>query len=218
MWDETTLGDDVLKMRTNDIIQLTRMIDNEIRMMAAELNMLANDNEIQRIKIRENNEKIRKNAVVPYLVSNIVEILEVDMDDEDKDGSAKLIDTQPKGKSAVIKTSARQTIFLPAIGLVSAETLTPGDLVGVNKDSFVILDTIAQEYDSRVMAMEVDERPTEKYSDIGGLDKQIQELVEAVVLPITQKEKFINMGIHPPKGCLMYGPPGTGKTLLARVS
>ena len=32
-------------------------------------------------------------------------------------------------------------------------------------------------YDARVKAMEVDERPTEKYSDIGGLDQQIQEVV-----------------------------------------
>ena len=31
-------------------------------------------------------------------------------------------------------------------------------------------------YDSRVKAMEVDERPTEQYTDIGGLDKQIQEV------------------------------------------
>ena len=31
-------------------------------------------------------------------------------------------------------------------------------------------------YDSRVKAMEVDERPTEQYGDIGGLDKQIQEV------------------------------------------
>ena len=31
-------------------------------------------------------------------------------------------------------------------------------------------------YDSRVKAMEVDEKPTETYSDIGGLDKQIEEV------------------------------------------
>jgi ATP-dependent 26S proteasome regulatory subunit len=46
-------------------------------------------------------------------------------------------------------------------------------LVGVNKDSYLILDTLPAEYDSRVKAMEVDEKPTEDYSDIGGLDKQV---------------------------------------------
>ena len=44
----------------------------------------------------------------------------------------------------------------------------------MNKDSYLILDTLPPEYDSRVKAMEVDEKPTEDYSDIGGLDKQIQ--------------------------------------------
>jgi len=65
--------------------------------------------------------------------------------------------------------------------------------------------------------MEVDERPTETYTDIGGLEKQIEELVEAIVLPMEQADKFKTLGIKPPKGCLMYGAPGTGKTLLARA-
>merc|ERR1711988_1878783 len=65
--------------------------------------------------------------------------------------------------------------------------------------------------------MEVDERPTDQYSDIGGLDKQIQELIEAIVLPMTHKERFESIGIQPPKGVLMHGPPGTGKTMMARA-
>lgn len=90
-----------------------------------------------------------------------------------------------------------------------ADKLKPGDLIGVNKESYLILDTLPAEYDSRVKAMEVDERPTETYTDIGGLDKQIEELVEAIVLPMKHAEKFKTLGIRPPKGCLMYGPPGS---------
>ena len=97
----------------------------------------------------------------------------------------------------MIKTSTRQTIFLPVVGLVDPAKLQPADLVGVNKDSYLILDMLPAEYDSRVkvrlrleppladckltflrQAMEVDEKPSEEYSDIGGLDKQIQEVCQ----------------------------------------
>lgn len=77
---------------------------------------------------------------------------------------------------------------MPVIGLVDPEDLKPGDLVGVNKDSYLILDKLPAEYDSRVKAFELDEKPTEDYNDIGGLDKQIEELIEAIVLPMTHKE------------------------------
>lgn len=43
------------------------------------------------------------------------------------------------GKGAVVKTSTRQTVFLPIPGLVRASELTPGELVGTNKDSYIIL-------------------------------------------------------------------------------
>ena len=55
----------------------------------------------------------------------------------------------------MIKTSTRQTYFLPVIGLVEPEKLKPGDLVGVNKDSYLVLEELPAEYDSRVKAMEV---------------------------------------------------------------
>lgn|SRR3990167_7104859 len=50
-----------------------------------------------------------------------------------------------------------------------------------------------------------------------GLEKQINELKEAVVLPLTHKDLFEEIGIQAPKGVILYGPPGTGKTLMARA-
>merc|ERR1719235_1544819 len=168
-------------------------------------------------KTKDNTEKIKLNRQLPHLVANVAEILDLEPEEDDEDGATQDIDMQRKGKSLVVKTTTRQTIFLPVIGLVDAEDLKPNDLVGVNKDSYLVLDKLPAEYDSRVKAMEVDERPTDTYSDIGGLDKQIIELKEAIVLPMTHKERFETIGIIPPKGVLMHGPPGTGKTMMARA-
>ncbi|PSN51752.1 26S protease regulatory subunit 7 [Blattella germanica] len=57
--------------------------------------------------------------------------------------------------------------------------------------------------------MRVEEKPDVTYSDVGGCKEQIEKLREP--------EKFVNLGIEPPKGVLLFGPPGTGKTLCARA-
>merc|ERR1712169_93340 len=62
-----------------------------------------------------------------------------------------------------------------------------------------------------------DKAPSESYADIGGLEDQIQEIKEAVELPMTHPELYADIGIAPPKGVILYGPPGTGKTLLAKA-
>ncbi|PRT55086.1 26S protease regulatory subunit 6A [Wickerhamiella sorbophila] len=192
------------------------LLNNDLQVMRTEFQRLSHERNTMQDKIKDNQDKIEQNKQLPYLVSNIVELLDVEANDAGEGANVDLHAART-GKSAVIKTSTRQTVFLPLVGLVSPEDLKPGDLVGVNKDSYLVLDKLPAEYDSRVKAMEVDEKPTETYSDIGGLDKQIEELDEAVVSPMRQAEKFKSMGIKPPKGALMYGPPGTGKTLLARA-
>ncbi|KAJ1672352.1 26S proteasome regulatory subunit 6A [Coemansia sp. RSA 1836] len=208
-----------IKRSSNDeISSRTRLIENEIRVLKSEHHRLTHEQQMMVGKIKDNRDKININKQLPYLVSNVVEILDINPDcEEEEDGANIDLDSQRKGKCAVIKTSTRQTVFLPVIGLVPSNELTAGDLIGVHKDSFLILEKLPAEYDPRVKVMEVDEKPTEDYTDIGGLDKQVEELVEAIVLPMTHAERFKKLGIRPPKGVLMYGPPGTGKTLLARA-
>ncbi|KAH9308471.1 hypothetical protein KI387_036382, partial [Taxus chinensis] len=210
--------DELSSMTTEELIRGARLLDTENRILKDEVQRTTLELDATKEKIKENQEKIKLNKQLPYLVGNIVEILEMNPEEEaEEDGANVDLDSQRKGKCVVLKTSTRQTIFLPVVGLVDPDKLKPGDLVGVNKDSYLILDTLPSEYDSRVKAMEVDEKPTEDYNDIGGLEKQITELVEAIVLPMTHKESFEKLGIRPPKGVLLYGPPGTGKTLMARA-
>ncbi|QDZ20195.1 regulatory subunit P45 of 26S proteasome [Chloropicon primus] len=211
------IDEEILRMTADEISRRTRLLENEIRVLKDESTRLSLDLSSTKEKVKDNKEKIKFNKQLPYLVGNIVEILDANAEDEEEDGASADLDAKRTGKSVVLKTSTRQTIFLPVVGLVDPETLKPGDLIGVNKDSYLVLDTLPPEYDARVKVMEVDEKPTEDYSDIGGLDKQIRELVEAIVLPMTHKKHFENLGIKPPKGVLLYGPPGTGKTLIARA-
>lgn len=196
-----------------EIANRIKLFDSNIRAMKNEEKRLGHEIKNINARVKENQEKIKLHKQLPYLVSNIVEVLDVEAEENEGEETA-----QPATeKAVVIKTSTRQTIFLPIPGLVDTQELKPSDLVGVNKDSYLILEKLPAEYDSRVQAMEVDERPTEEFTDIGGLEKQIEELREAIVLPISHKDKFKNLGIRPPKGVLMHGPPGVGKTMMARA-
>lgn len=115
------------------------------------------------------------------MVANVSELLDVEDDEEEgKEGSGfaiKQTESQKTTKKAlVIKTTGRHTIYLPVLGMVEPEDLKPGELIAVNKESFVVYEKLPAEYDSRVKAMEIDERPEEGYGDVGGLEKQLQEL------------------------------------------
>ena len=79
------------------------------------------------------------------------------------------------------------------------------------------MDIITSEKDPLVSGMEIDEKPSITYDEIGGLKDQVLETVETVELPLKNPKIFEEVGITPPKGVLFYGPPGTGKTLLAKA-
>jgi transitional endoplasmic reticulum ATPase len=59
--------------------------------------------------------------------------------------------------------------------------------------------------------------PNVTYEDIGGLDRELEQVREMIELPMRHPELFQQLGIEPPKGVLLHGPPGTGKTLIAKA-
>lgn len=198
----------------NEINHKINQIELQINQTHTNYRRMQNEKGRMEDEIRSNTEKIRLNRTLPFLVAHVIETLKLDENDS-TDG----LPQSGEAKSAVVKTTTRETVFLPVTGLVQASDLQPSDMVGLSKDSYLIFEKLPQHFDSRVKAMEVDSKPTETYDQVGGLEKQIQELKEAVVYPLMSptRERIQKLGIQPPKGVLLYGPPGTGKTMLARA-
>lgn len=112
-----------------------------------------------------------------------------------------------------------------------AENVAPADIeegmrVAVDRNKYQIHIPLPPKIDSSVTAMQLDEKPDVTYSDVGGCKEEIQKLKEIVETPLLhvgflspspcppfkkflyllQPEKFIKLGIDPPKGVLLYGP------------
>jgi proteasome regulatory subunit len=83
--------------------------------------------------------------------------------------------------------------------------------------NLAIVRVLSKSFDVRARVMELIESPDIDYNMIGGLHKQIEEVIETLELPLTNPQLFIDVGVEPPHGILLYGPPGTGKTLIAKA-
>ncbi|KAK4695728.1 26S proteasome regulatory subunit T1, partial [Phenoliferia sp. Uapishka_3] len=100
---------------------------------------------------------------------------------------------------------------------VAPTDIEEGMRVGVDRTDYKIQIPLPPRIDASVTMMQVEEKPDVTYSDVGGCKEQIEKLREVVETPLLSPERFVELGIDPPKGVMLYGPPGTGKTLCARA-
>ncbi|CAN5472956.1 proteasome ATPase [soil metagenome] len=92
--------------------------------------------------------------------------------------------------------------------------LRSGDSMRLDIRSNMLLEKLPR---PEVEDLLLEEVPDISYSDIGGLDEQIEQIADAVELPFLYADLFAEHQLPAPKGILLYGPPGCGKTLIAKA-
>jgi len=120
-------------------------------------------------------------------------------------------------RHAIVSSSVGPEYYVSIMSFVDKTQLEPGCSILMHNKALSVVGILADDTDPLVNVMKVEKAPLESYADIGGLEKQIQEIKEAVELPLTHPELYSDIGINPPKGVILYGEPGTGKTLLAKA-
>ncbi|PAV81052.1 hypothetical protein WR25_01996 [Diploscapter pachys] len=129
----------------------------------------------------------------------------------------KIITTEGQDNRYMINVKQFAKFVVDLADSVAPTDIEEGMRVGVDRNKYQIHLPLPAKIDPTVTMMQVEEKPDVTYADVGGCKEQIEKLREVVETPLLHPERFVNLGIEPPKGVLLYGPPGTGKTLCARA-
>lgn len=79
--EETLEDEETRHMSVGELRQRIHLINNDIRVMKSDVQRITHESRGQRDRIRENQEKVKLNKQLPYLVANVVEVLEPDAED-----------------------------------------------------------------------------------------------------------------------------------------
>lgn len=126
---------------------------------------------------------------------------------------AEVVDVMDE--NAIIRVPNGNKFYVDVSSSIS--DLQMGDTILVEQKNLTIVDKLKRVRKLEAEQFVIVEKPTVKWTDIGGLEEQVREVKEVIELPLLKPQLFEKIGIQPPKGVLLYGPPGTGKTLLAKA-
>lgn len=133
------------------------------------------------------------------------------------DGAGELVtfkELLADGARALVVGRADEERVAPLADSLRGVPIKAGDNVLMDQRSGLLIERLPR---AEVEELVLEEVPDIAYSDIGGLDEQIEMITDAVELPFVHQELFARYELPAPKGILLYGPPGCGKTLIAKA-
>ncbi len=170
-----------------DIDELTYGYDTDV-------NKLEDENRILKETIDQLKEEIGRLKTPPLIIGEVKEL---------------------EKNNAIVRLSNGNEFYVAVSK--ECEKLVAGDFVLCEQKNLTVIKKAHTLKSFNVDKFVMIEKPTIKWTEVGGLKKPIKEIKEVVELPLKKPELFKKIGITPPKGILLYGPPGTGKTLLAKA-
>jgi len=186
----------IRKQPVFDIYDYVTKLEEQVRLLRTEKDLMLSKSSQMEVEFQRMKKELDQIRKPPFIVGIVQEI--------------------NSDNTAIIRNSNGIEILVEFEENFKAE-IKVGCRVAMNQRSFRVMRILNDIKDPRARAMEVIERPEIDFTSIGGLKKEIQELDEAVSLPLISPEKFEKLGITAPNGVLLHGETGTGKTMLAKA-
>ena len=213
---------DTLESVRDQVLNLRDEIENLSKPPSA-YGTIVKINDDGTVDVTSSGRKMRVNAL-PSKIENlklgdevILNESMVLVDSRDPESSGEIVrvkEVLDGGTRAVVVGRADEERVVEMAKGLHDSGLRSGDSVRVDERSGILLERLPR---PEVEDLVLEQIPNETYEDVGGLDREIEMIVDAVELPFMHKELFSLYQLPAPKGILLYGPPGCGKTLIAKA-